>query len=180
MSLTCVSYAQALASRTRGRPRGRLGGALLAAVAATALAQQGDAGRAPAMVVAATLERLGAAGAGTGGVDLLVAAEGAGELVVSVAFTNASTQVVDAVRITSPVPAGARYVAGSATGPGSQALFSVDDGRTFGRPQELTVAGAEGAARAAEAADYTHVRFVLDTPLDAGATGIVRFRAVPR
>jgi hypothetical protein len=32
----------------------------------------------------------------------------------------------------------------------------------------------------ADAADYTHVRWVLDAPLDAGATGIGRFLAVPR
>jgi hypothetical protein len=182
MSLTCVSYAQASASRGRGRSGRRPWrfGALLGAAAATALAQPADEANAPRLALAPKVERLGAAGAGTGDLDLLVAADGAGELVVSIAFTNTSAQVVDGVRITSPVPPAARYVTGSATGPGGQPLFSVDGGRTFGRPQELTLAGADGVVRPAEPADYTHVRFVLDAPLDAGATGIVRFRAVPR
>ena len=99
---------------------------------------------------------------------------------LSVEFTNTSEQVIDAVRITSPVPANVRYVADSASGPGSEALFSVDQGRTFAQPKELTIVGADGVSRAADAALYTHVRFVLDAPLDAGATGIARFRAVPR
>jgi hypothetical protein len=59
-------------------------------------------------------------------------------------------------------------------------LFSVDDGRTFGRPDELTFVAPDGGARGAAAADYTHVRWILRAPLDAGATGIARFRAVPR
>ena len=45
---------------------------------------------------------------------------------------------------------------------------------------ELEQVGADAVARLADAADYTHVRWVLDAPLDVGATGIARFRAVPR
>ena len=39
---------------------------------------------------------------------------------------------VDSIRITSPVPADVQYVPHSASGPGSEVLFSVDDGRSFG------------------------------------------------
>jgi hypothetical protein len=102
------------------------------------------------------------------------------ELIVSVRFTNATEQVLDSIRITSPVPPDLRYVAQSASGPGSDVLFSVDDGRTFGLPEELTLATPDGGVRGADAADYTHVRWILRSPLDAGATGIARFRAVPR
>jgi uncharacterized repeat protein (TIGR01451 family) len=102
------------------------------------------------------------------------------QLIYSVRFSNASEHVADAVRVTSPVPADVKYVAGSASGPGSRTLFSVDHGRTFGQPEELVVVQADGVRRVADAADYTHVRWVLDAPLDAGATGIARFRAVPR
>jgi hypothetical protein len=73
-----------------------------------------------------------------------------------------------------------RYVAKSASGPGSEVLFSVDNGRTFGLPDELTLAAPDGSVRSADAAEYTHVRWILRAPLDAGATGIARFRAVPR
>jgi hypothetical protein len=104
----------------------------------------------------------------------------ADQLIVSVRFTNATGAVVDTVRITSPIPGDLKYVAGSASGPGSEALFSVDNGRTFGRPAELTLPAPDGGARVADAADYTHVRWVFSQPLDAGASGVARFRAVPR
>ena len=104
----------------------------------------------------------------------------ADQLVVSVKFTNATAHVIDSIRITAPVPPDAAYVPKSASGPGSEVLFSVDGGRTFGRPGELVLVGADGSAREAGAAEYTHIRFLLRAPLDAGATGIARFRAVPR
>jgi hypothetical protein len=104
----------------------------------------------------------------------------ADEHIVSVRFTNSTEQVLDSIRITSSVPPDLRYVARSASGPGSDVLFSADDGRTFGLPEELTLATPDGGVRGADAADYTHVRWVLRAPLDAGATGIARFRAVPR
>jgi hypothetical protein len=104
----------------------------------------------------------------------------ADQLIVSVRFTNATGAVVDTVRITTPIPGDLKYVAGSASAPGSEALFSVDNGRSFGRPAELTVTAPGGGTRAADAADYTHVRWVLRQPLDAGASGVARFRAVPR
>jgi uncharacterized repeat protein (TIGR01451 family) len=102
------------------------------------------------------------------------------QFVYSVRFTNAMAEAAEAVRITSPVPPGLHYVAGSAVGPGSIVLFSVDGGSTFGAVNELMVLDGESAPRRAEAADYTHVRWILQTPLDAGATGFVRFRAVSR
>jgi uncharacterized repeat protein (TIGR01451 family) len=103
-----------------------------------------------------------------------------GELVVSVKFTNESAHVVDGVHVTSAVPAGASYVPDSASGPGAEVLFSIDGGRTFGRPDELSLTEADGGVRAAAAAEYTHVRWILRAPLDAGASGVARFRAVRR
>jgi uncharacterized repeat protein (TIGR01451 family) len=136
------------------------------------------------VVVSSTLERIVAAPAEGSPADVQIAAatvaSHADQLIVSVKFTNAGDAVVDSVRITSPVPADVQYVPGSASGPGSEVLFSADNGRTFGQPEELTVAGANGSARPASPADYTHVRWVLHAPLDAGATGVARFRAVPR
>ena len=165
------------------RGRARICGALLAAVALAVAAQTAPSSRG-GLEVSSTLERIAPKAAERGDTVLDVAAPTAepqaDELVLSVEFTNTSEQVIDAVRITSPVPANVRYVADSASGPGSEALFSVDQGRTFAQPKELTIVGADGVPRAADAAQYTHVRFVLDAPLDAGATGIARFRAVPR
>ena len=145
--------------------------ALLLAVAAAfgAAAQPAPAPR--DLVVSSTLERIAAA-------DQAIA--GADELLVSVAFTNATEHVIDSIRVTSPVPERTAYVPQSASGPGSEVLFSIDGGRTFGRPGELATAGADGGTRAADAAEYTHVRWIMRAPLDAGASGVARFRAVPR
>lgn len=135
------------------------------------------------LVLSSTLERITAGPNGDAASVQITSdtvASHADQLIVSVRFTNASDDVVDSIRITSPVPADVQYVPQSAGGPGSDVLFSVDNGRSFGRPEELTLAAADGNVRAADAADYTHVRWVLRAPLDAGATGIARFRAVPR
>jgi hypothetical protein len=148
--------------------RAWLHGALFAAVALASAPQTAERTRG-GLRVSSTLERLAPKTSGDAAPDAV-------ELVLSVEFTNTSEQVIDGVRITSPVPAHVRYVADSASGPGSKALFSVDGGQTFRQPDELTTLSADGVARAADAAEYTHVRFVLDAPLDAGAKGIARFR----
>jgi hypothetical protein len=135
------------------------------------------------LVVSSTLERIAAAAvetSGDGPPTSDTVASHADQLIVSVRFTNSSRQILDGVRITSPVPADVQYVAHSASGPGGDVLFSADNGRTFGWPDELTIVNADGTKRAAAAADYTHVRWVLKSPLAAGATGVARYRAVPR
>lgn len=102
------------------------------------------------------------------------------ELVLTVTFANVSAHSLDGVRITQPIPPNMRYVDGSAIGPGSEVLYSVDGGLTYGQPNELKVAAADGARRAATADDYTHVRWLLKAPLEAGARGFARFRAIAR
>lgn len=171
-------------ARLGPRPTGvPLAGALLAVATLAGAAETVEPPRS-SLRVSSTLERIGPAAVNAGDVAPDVAAAAvaspADELVLSLKFTNASEQVVDAVRITSPVPPGVRYAADSASGPGSEALFSADHGGTFGRPEEIFIVSADGVARVADAAEYTHVRFVLDAPLDAGATGLARFRVVPR
>ena len=156
---------------------------LVCAAGSAATAQSGV--RAPRdVLVSSILERINAAPRGDAADSVTITTDAApphaGELIVSVRFTNASDHVVDSIRITSKVPADLRYVPNSASGPGSDALFSVDDGRSFGRPEELALATPDGGVRDADAADYTHVRWVLRAPLDAGASGVARFRAVPR
>jgi uncharacterized repeat protein (TIGR01451 family) len=170
-------------ARRAATPRVALGIAALSCAAAALTAQ--DAARAPrGLVVSSTLERIVAPPAGEAAASAQSAsgalAAPADQLIVTVRFTNAGEDILDSIRITSPVPADVQYVPDSASGPGSEALFSVDSGQSFGRPGELTLAAADGGARGADASDYTHVRWVLHAPLDAGATGIARFRAVPR
>jgi uncharacterized repeat protein (TIGR01451 family) len=102
------------------------------------------------------------------------------ELVVTVTFLNTTQHALDGIRITQPIPPSMRYVAGSGVGPGSEVLYSVDGGATFGLPSELGVGAADGARRAATADDYTDVRWLVKAPLAAGARAFVRFRASVR
>ena len=134
------------------------------------------------LLVSSTLERIGApADDAQSAAEIATepSASSAGQLIVNVRFTNVSEHVLDSLRITCPIPADLRYVPQSASGPGSDVLFSVDNGRSFGRPDELTMPTPDGV-RGADAGDYTHVRWILRSPLDAGALGVARFRAVPR
>ena len=161
--------------------RGAATAFLLAALASAAQQRAADAPPL-GLALATTLERLNAAAAGGVVLEPTAGAVGshAEELVLSVAFSNSSDAALVNLRITSVVPADLRYVAGTATGPGSEALFSVDQGQRFGRPEELTVPSGSGGTRRADPADYTHVRFVFSSPLDPGAAGTVRLRVVPR
>jgi uncharacterized repeat protein (TIGR01451 family) len=174
----------------RDAPLARLWRHRLAALALAALAAAGAAAsRAaeeakPGLEVVTVVERLttDADGAPVAPVELppTAAPEPGESLVYTVRFKNTSGGDVDDVRITKPIPPGVRYVAGSASAPGCEVLFSVDGGRTFGQPKELSVPAADGTRRAAAPEDYTHIRWRLRTPLAAGATEFARFRAVAR
>ena len=101
-----------------------------------------------------------------------------GERVVyTITFTNISGDAADNVVITNPIAGSLTYIDGSAFGPGTEILFSVDGGRTFARREALTVT-EDGVLRAAGAEDFTHVRWVMQQELAAGAQGIARFSAV--
>src|SRR5262245_3571702 len=122
----------------------RVGALALAALAAAGAVAQGGGERAtPGLEVATLVEILAAGPDGTAAALVALAPAAAPEpgasLVYTVKFKNTSGGAVDDVRITKPVQPGVRYVAGSASGPGSDVLFSVDGGLTFRRPDELTV-----------------------------------------
>lgn len=85
----------------------------------------------------------------------------------------------EGLEIVQRVPAGTRYVPGSATGPGAVVTFSVDGGTAFDIPEALEVAGPSGPARPATADDYTHIRWSLPGRFPPGTSGVVSFRAQP-
>jgi uncharacterized repeat protein (TIGR01451 family) len=80
--------------------------------------------------------------------------------------------------VTNPIPEHMSYIADSAVGPGAEVSYSVDDGKSFARPENLKVRGADGQMRAAVAADYTHIRWQLKNHLNANSVAFVRFRAL--
>jgi uncharacterized repeat protein (TIGR01451 family) len=97
-------------------------------------------------------------------------------VVYTITFENAGDASADNVTITNPVPENLTYESGSAWGPGTQILFSVDGGAEYGPAEALTVS-ENGEERSAEPRDYTHIRWVMQDALAAGSQGVARFRA---
>ncbi len=101
-----------------------------------------------------------------------------GERVVyTITFQNISDEPAENVVITNPISGELNYVEGSAFGPGAEIEFSIDGGQTFASRDALTVTEG-GVARPAGADDFTHVRWVMQQELAAGAQGLARFSAV--
>lgn len=96
------------------------------------------------------------------------------EVTYVVTYRNTGAEPADAVTIDNPVPAELVYVASA----GDRAIdaVSVDGGSQYGVLAELTVTGEDGQPRPAQAADVTHLRWVLGS-LPAGAEGTVSYVA---
>jgi uncharacterized repeat protein (TIGR01451 family) len=101
-------------------------------------------------------------------------------LIYSLEVVNTAVTTVPGPAVTTPVPAHMRYVADSAVGPGTEVSFSVDGGASFDAPENLQVKGSNGELRAAEATDYTHIRWQFRNSLKAGSVAFVRFRAIAK
>ena len=95
----------------------------------------------------------------------------------TITFTNVSDESADNIVITNPIANDLVYVDGSAFGPGADLQFSVDGGKTYAAAADLTV-NEDGVTRAANARDFTHVRWIMKNTLDAGAQATARFAAV--
>lgn len=93
-------------------------------------------------------------------------------------YANNGEEPADDVVITNPVPEHMVYIAGSAGGEETEVRFSVDQGKTYGTPDELKVQEEDGKERPAVAADYTHIRWILAKSIGKGGKGSVFFRAV--
>ncbi len=98
------------------------------------------------------------------------------EVIYTVTFENISDTAAENVVITNPIAADLEYVDGSAFGPGSEIVFSVDGGNIFAAASELSVS-EDGVVRAAEAKDFTHIRWQMQNEIPAGSQGVARFRA---
>ena len=98
------------------------------------------------------------------------------EVIYNVTFANISDEPAGNVVITNPLAEEMTYVVGSAFGPGSDIVFSVDGGRSFAEPENLFVTES-GVDRLASADDYTHIRWRMNNDIVAGAQGMAQFRA---
>ena len=98
-------------------------------------------------------------------------------VIYTITFQNIGDEPADNVVITNPIADSLTYIEGSAFGPGTAIQFSVDGGKNFADRGALTV-DEDGAIRPAEAKDFTHIRWVMQQELAAGAQGLARFSAV--
>jgi uncharacterized repeat protein (TIGR01451 family) len=102
------------------------------------------------------------------------------EVIYTLELRNVGPTAVDDFVFTTPIPEHMVYVADSAVAPGAEVSYSVDGGRSYDAPENLTVHGANGKQRPAVAADYTHIRWILRNRLKRGSMALARFHAVLR
>jgi uncharacterized repeat protein (TIGR01451 family) len=91
---------------------------------------------------------------------------------------NAGKEPSQNIVVVAPIPPQLKYVDKSAQTQMAIVTFSVDAGKSFGDAAKLEVTGADGKRHPAGPADYTHIRWVLNVPVEGGTTKEVAFRAV--
>lgn len=94
----------------------------------------------------------------------------------TLSWTNEMDEAAENVVLEMPVPEHMIFVVGSAENEEVETLLSVDNGATYAEFGQLDVSEGEDI-RPAEAEDVTHVKWIFNTPLDAGADGEVHFDA---
>ena len=99
------------------------------------------------------------------------------EVIYTIVYTNVGDKDATDVVITNPVAEHTVYTADSAAGDGTEISFSVDGGKHFASPDELTVTTPDGEERPASAADYNAIRWVVTTPVSPNSEGTVTYRA---
>jgi uncharacterized repeat protein (TIGR01451 family) len=86
-------------------------------------------------------------------------------LFYTLTVANHGDEKVTNVVLKNPLPEGTAYVGDSAYGEGSTILFSVDGGKNFHTPPQLTVTvkKADGSSekQSAAADQYTHIRWTI-------------------
>jgi uncharacterized repeat protein (TIGR01451 family) len=87
---------------------------------------------------------------------------------------NKGTEPAADIVIANPIPEHTIYVQDSAKGLNTSIEFSVDNGKTFALPAQLFME-KEGKRVQATSEDYTQVRWMLNTPLAAGASSTVQY-----
>lgn len=101
-----------------------------------------------------------------------------GEVVVFTnTFTNPGKEPATNVVVENAVPEHMTLVDDSIFGDNSEITYSIDDGKSYEKPENLMVSDSSGRMWPAEARDYTHIRWTLQKDLAPGHTGEVGFKA---
>lgn len=100
------------------------------------------------------------------------------EVIYTTRFKYNGSQSAEDVVISNPIPEHTIYRLGSASGQDTEIVYSADGGKSFHAADQLRVVDANGAERAAQATDYTDVRWTYRGQLQPGDEGKVEFRVV--
>ncbi len=92
-------------------------------------------------------------------------------------FHNKGAEVSDSITITNPIPQQVSYLAGSAQGKNCDIVFSADGGKSWGKPEQLKVQMADGQWRAAQASEYTHIRWQYQSVLSPQQSSEISYQA---
>jgi uncharacterized repeat protein (TIGR01451 family) len=99
------------------------------------------------------------------------------EVIYTISFVNHGTEPASDVVITNPIPEHMVFTKVEDSPRAATVSLSADGGERYDAPRNLTVTDAKGQPRPAQASDFTHVRWILQEPLEPGAAGSVSFRA---
>jgi uncharacterized repeat protein (TIGR01451 family) len=95
-------------------------------------------------------------------------------LVFVVKYKNVSAATANNFVVTNPLPPAVTF---DGTSDGLE-VVSIDGGKSWGILGNLRIAKENGATRAAQRSDVTHIKWNLNQPLTAGAEGKLIFRGV--
>jgi uncharacterized repeat protein (TIGR01451 family) len=99
------------------------------------------------------------------------------EVIYTINFVNRGTEPAADVVITNPIPEHMVFTQVEESPRAAAVSMSADGGVRYDSPRNLKITDAKGQSRPAKAADFTHVRWTFQEPLEPGAEGSVSFRA---
>ena len=91
-------------------------------------------------------------------------------------FKNTGDKPSDNIVISNPVPENTRYLGGTAKCESCVITYSVDNGKSWGHVGSLKVKQKDGTVRAAQASDYTNIRWEYRSSLQPTEAKAVSFQ----
>ena len=98
------------------------------------------------------------------------------KIIYTITYHNPADHPAELLVITNPIPQQMHYRSKSAFGSG--AVFSMDNGHSFDRPENLYLLDATGNRYLTKPSQYTHIRWQLQKPVRPQASGRVGFSAI--
>ncbi len=100
------------------------------------------------------------------------------KVLYSLNIANDGTEPATDLVLVMPVPQEVKFIEGSANKLGSRVSFSVDDGETFYERDQLVLKTMDGSEKPANSDDITHVKWEIDSPVEAGTTDTLSFKGL--